>query len=351
MSAIPRTVRQAGFTLLEILLAVAITAVVMTSVGVTFVGTLQAREDVSSLTESTEAGPRILALLERDLQGLWTHNIAGNRVLRGRNLDVAGTPADRIDFLTTTDAINLVQDNEGRLRRPSYCEVGYWLKRSETLPDLLELWRREDPMVDNDLTTGGEFQLVHDRVEEFNLTYYTTLGAEAEEFQEWDSFTDDALPRVIKVEFTIERKLPNANRANDSEIDDFEGVLKKYVHYITLDRRYPDILKAGIAMVPVIPGAPQADQQQPGGGGGPGAGGGMTSGGRPAGGEEAGGTRQTVGSGDGRGGNRRGGDAPPPGGGSGMDLRDLLRGGGGRGGGGIFGGSGGGGSSGGGGRR
>jgi prepilin-type N-terminal cleavage/methylation domain-containing protein len=339
----PRQRIEAGFTLIEVLLAVAITAIVMTAVGITFVGTLQAREDVTSLTESTEAGPKILALLERDLQGIWTYNIQGNRVLRGRNMDVAGTPADRIDFLTSTDSINLVTDSEGQLRRASYCEVGYWLKRSSDLPDLLELWRREDPLVDNDLLTGGQFQLVHDRVKEFNLTYYKTVGTEAEEFHEWDSFQDDALPRVIKVEFTIERKLPNANRTNDVEIDDFEGVLKKYVHYVVLDNRYPEILTAGVAMVPVLPGRPETQEN---GSGGPAGGGG----GGPAGGGRGGGA---AGEGQGRAGGdrppgergdrgrRETGNRPPPGGGNGMDLRNLLRGSGG--GNGIFGGGGGGG--------
>ena len=39
------------------------------------------------------------------------------------------------------------------------CEVGYWLKQNQRYRDLIELWRREDPMVDNDLLTEGNRRL------------------------------------------------------------------------------------------------------------------------------------------------------------------------------------------------
>ena len=64
-------------------------------------------------------------------------------------------------------------------------------------------------MVDDDLETDGTFQKVHDRLRSFNITYYNSLGHNAEEIFDWDSSTDDKLPRVIKIEFEIERKLPS----------------------------------------------------------------------------------------------------------------------------------------------
>jgi prepilin-type N-terminal cleavage/methylation domain-containing protein len=323
---------QAGFTLLEILLAVAITSFVMTSVGMVFLSMLQTREEVTVLTESTEAGPRILQLVERDLQGLWHHNIKGNKVLRGRNMDIAGIDADRIDFLTTTDAVGLVQDQNNESRRPTVCEVGYWIKRNEQTHDLFELWRREDPMVDDDLLTGGEFQLVHDRVKSFNITYYASLGSEAEELVEWDSSVEDLLPRRIKFEFTIERKLQSSNQVTGAEVEDFEEVLKKYVRHVVLDPRLADILKPGIAMVPVLPPTPAEES----GGGGPpgpgGAGGNRTAdqgadAGRTGRGPPPRGTQQ------GRGlppGAQPPGVPLPPGRGGNIDLGNLLRGTGGR---------------------
>jgi prepilin-type N-terminal cleavage/methylation domain-containing protein len=349
-----RTNDTAGFTLVEVLLAMMITAMVMASVSTTFLTTLEAREDVASMTESTEAGPRILALLERDLQGLWHHGVKNNAVLRGRNMDIAGTPADRIDFLTQTDAIGVVIDGNNTPRRPPVCEVGYWLKRNENTHDLFELWRREDPMVDNDLLTGGEFQLIHDRIKSFDISYYPPLGARAERDvkMEWNSAEEDSLPRRMKIEFTIERRLQSSNRFA-TEIEEIEGVLKSYVYHLVLDPRYTEILKPGIALMPLAPVEP--DEATAGGSAGGGQNSGLAGGNsafnpNQTGGREGQGgdsTQVRVGRGSGgaqgRGGQSnqfggRGGGAPPtlP---PGIDLGGLLRGGGNAGGGGLFGGN------------
>jgi prepilin-type N-terminal cleavage/methylation domain-containing protein len=335
-----RTHAQDGFTLIEVLLAAAVTAMVMTTVGLVFAGSEQARHEVAMLSESTEAGPRILTLLERDLHALWTLNVKGNKVLRGRNLDIAGIDADRIDFLTTTDPIEPVLDASGQPRKPPVCEVGYWLKRNERYPDLLELWRREDPMIDEDLLTGGQFQLVHDRLKSFNVTWYETLGVQAEELHEWDSGQRDELPRRLKIELTIERRLQSENVATGAEVDDFEGIEKKYVRHIVLDARAPEVLKPGVAMVPLLPIRPVEQ-----GGSGPGGPGGPNGPGGPGGPGSGGGNgrQRPPGQGPGRppgpGRGRNDGATPPrDGGGQGViDLGGLLRGGN-RGGGNLFGG-------------
>jgi len=279
---------QSGFTLIEVLLAIGITATVMVTVGSTFHVLLNARDVVDDLTESTEAGPRILNLIERDLRGLWTYNVHNNAVFRGRDMDVNGRDADRLDFLTTTDASGFVLDLQDVPRKPSICEVGYWFRPNPRYRDVFEMWRREDPMVDQDLITQGSFQLVHDRVKSFKVTYYETLGYEAEEKLEWDSTVEDKLPKRIKIEFTIERHRSNRNVVNDLEVEDFEGAEKSYVRHFVFDHRLDNILQAGTARVPVLPPEPTAE-----GGGGQGAG--------PAGGGGGGGgskTRQTTGSGE-----------------------------------------------------
>ena len=331
--------RNAGFTLVEVLLAIAITATVMVTVATTFHVMLNARDVVDDLTESTESGPKILNLIERDLRGLWAFNVHNNAVFRGRDMDVGGRDADRMDFLCTTDSVGYVLDSRNQPRKPTLCEVGYWFKPNPRYRDVFEMWRREDPMVDNDLVTQGSFQLVHDRIKNFKVTYFETLGHEAEELNEWDSSVRDKLPERIKIEFTIERRRGSRNIVSDVEIDDFEEAERTYVRHFTFDRRMQNILQAGTARVPVFPIAPEEEQGASGGGagGGPGQkdaktpGGGLT-GERVIG--ETKSTRTTAGSGDGR-------AAPPRGGGQGVppgfDLTDLMRGGGG----GFFGGGGG----------
>jgi type II secretion system protein J len=257
--------RTAGFTLIEVLLAIAITATVMLTVATTFHVMLNARDLVDDLAESTEAGPRILNLLERDLRGIWTYNVKNNAVFRGRNMDVNGRDADRMDFLTTTDAVGFVLDLQNVPRKPTICEVGYWFKPNPRYRDVFEMWRREDPMVDDDLISQGTFQLVHDRVKSFKVTYYRTLGYEAKEELEWDSSVEDALPKRIKIEFTIERKRSNRNIVSDVEVDDFEGAEKTYVRHFVFDSQLDDVLAANNARIPVFPPAPASEGGGPGG--------------------------------------------------------------------------------------
>lgn len=348
-----RRTREGGFTLIEVLLAIGVTSFVMLAVGTTFSVTLEARYVIEELAESTAAGPRILGLIERDLRGLWTYNVADNRVLVGRSGDVGSFEADRINVLTTTDAIGYVLDNHNQPVHPTLCEVGYWLKPNPRYRDLIELWRREEPMIDDDLQTGGRFQLVHDRIKSFKISYYEHLGYESEELHEWDSATADLLPRRIKIEFTLERKRGSRNVVSDAEVEDFEGAEKTYVRHIVLDRRLGDVLRANTALIPVRPGPPEAETTGTEGAGGPLAAG---EGGAGAGAGGAGG-RQPFGLGpgagrgqptDGRGESGRQTEAPrgipqggqpPPGGPAlppGFDIREIL--GGGRGGSGGFGG-------------
>ncbi|MCB9877074.1 MAG: prepilin-type N-terminal cleavage/methylation domain-containing protein [Planctomycetes bacterium] len=255
----PRPAREGGFTLVEVLLAIGITAFVMVTVGSTFSIMLNARDVVDDLAESSEAGPRILNLIERDLRGLWTFNVQGNKVFRGRVADVNGRDADRMDFLTTTDAVGYVLDLDERPLKPSICEVGYWFKPNPRYRDVFEMWRREDPMVDDDLLTQGSFQLVHDRIKSFKVRYFDTLGYEAEERLEWDSSIDDKLPKRIRIEFTIERRRASRNVVSDVEVEDFEGAEKTYVRHFVFDPRLETILQANNARVPVIPpGEPEA---------------------------------------------------------------------------------------------
>lgn len=316
----PQVRAMRGFTLIEVLLAVAISSVVLLTVSTTFHVMLNARDVVEDLAESTEAGPRIMNLIERDLMGLWTFNVQENRVFRGRNMDVGGKDADRIDFLCTTDAVGTVLDNNNQPRKPTLCEVGYWLKPNPRFRDLMELWRREDPMVDDDLTTQGTFQLVDDRVKSFKVTYFRTLGKSAEELNEWDSSVEDALPKRIKISFSLEKRRSSRNVVSDVEVEDFEGGTRTYERHIVFDSRFDGILASNSARIPVFPTEPEAEGNGPAGPAGPGGSGGKGAG--PAGpggmsqviGGKAGTTTQTTTRGGMPSGNGRGGAAGPAGG-------------------------------------
>lgn len=261
-----------GFTLVEVLLAVAIGAVIMLMVTQTFTTTLQTRDDMDSLIGSNADAQRTLRLLERDLEGLWHYNVRvdDSPIFIGSDRELRAEEADRLDFLTTTDAIQGVYDRNDDLLHPSVCEVGYWLKENPRYSDLLELWRREDPLVDDELQAGGRFQLVTDRLKWFRIVYFETVGFEAEEIDEWNTEERGKLPARMRIEFEIERKTNGGG-----EIDDIEDVSRVYRRDFTFDDSYGTILDGGVALIPVIPGGPPdvsgaGEQGENGPGGGPG---------------------------------------------------------------------------------
>ncbi|MBK8976839.1 MAG: prepilin-type N-terminal cleavage/methylation domain-containing protein [Planctomycetes bacterium] len=331
--------RAHGFTLVEVLVAVAVGGMLLLAISTTFVTTVRRNNEVENIVASNTDGNRILALVERDLRSLWHHNIKGDTVLIGRDRSIVGAEADWIDLVCTSDSLRGTYADSNELAFPSLCEVGYWLKQNATYPDLIELWRREDPLIDDDITTGGTFQLVSDRLRSFKITYYETVGEQADPLDEWDSRREGRLPRRIKIEFKLHRRLGSANEVGGVEVDDIEETETDYVRHIVFDARYPNILQPGVAMISIAPPPPEASGPGGpiGGGGGPLGGAGPLGGGGPAGGSgpgrggagpdgggrggrsggDAGGGR----SGSGGGGNRPGGNQQPP-----INLGDLLRG-------------------------
>lgn len=264
--------QERGFTLLEVLLALAITTGVMTMVYQTLAATLSAREAVRDLTDSTDSGGKVLSLIERDLRGLWHHNIKDNNILVGRNLDFGGVDADRIDMLCVTPAITSVEGLNRQQINPPLNEVGYWLKPHRRYgTDLYELYRREDPLIDEDILKGGRFQLVHSRITSFKIIYYEELGAEAEEILEWDTRQRGVLPRRIKIEFTIEPKRQSRNYGGSSELGDVESASRTYVRHFVFDQRYSTILDPQQTLITVFPPPPaeQGEGDPAGGAGGP----------------------------------------------------------------------------------
>lgn len=338
-----RRVTDLGFTLIEVMVAVLIASMVMVAVSASFLGTMNAHYEIDNANSVMSEGQRVLDIMERDLRSLWHYDIKKIRVLYGRSRDIGGYDADRLDILASTDAIEGVVDLENRIGHPGVCEVGYWLKENREIPGLLVLCRREDPLVDDDMTLGGKFQRVSERVKSLNITYYETLGYDAEPRDEWDSGQDGGkLPRRIKIELKLHRRIGNRNQVSGAEISDDFGILETYVRHIVFDQRYEKILQAGIAMVPVAPVAPSDQPTSAGGGdqggsGGGGSGGGgarggngmpgvgeggnfMVGNGRPPGGARGGQGGRTPGGPGGRG--------QPPSGGPPIDLGGLLRGGG-----------------------
>lgn len=290
--------RNNGFTLIEVLVATLITAMVMVSIIATLSSSIAGRDTVYNLTQEQSAGVAVLGLIERDLQGIQSYNVAAKRVFQGKNHSAKGMEADSIDFVTTTNSKLPLKQGEKSLRS-DLCEVGYRLRMNPEKPDFLQIWRREGFFLDDKPFEGGEYTLLYDQVKSFNVTYYAEPGVRAEEFDDWSSEEKDGLPFAMKIEIEIELR-PRL----ELEFTSGPGAQKRAVRFarsFVFPSQINQALK--ISLSPLIPQkAPDFDAvvggPTPGGtGGGPNAGGAQQGSGNQGGpgGSQGGGNQGTIG--------------------------------------------------------
>jgi len=195
-----------GFTLIEILVSLAITALVMTSILGSLDVTQKAVDAIHNIIETEAAGPRILALLRDDLSHLAVYDVPDWEVLRGSNESVGGADADRLDFLVSRRTTRPFRDYT-RVKEEVWAplaEVGYWLRGRPGSPDFLELYRREDWFQDEEPFDGGSFTLLYDRITNWEIRYYAEPQVDPSWEEEWDSRERQGLPYAIEIQLELE---------------------------------------------------------------------------------------------------------------------------------------------------
>lgn len=263
---------QAGFTLIEILVALLLTSLIMTSVFGVLHDALTARDHIHNVSQTQRTGPMILDMIEGDLKSIAPFNLGARKVLLGRKNSIGGSDADTIDFVITRSATNDFQVADGVLGKDRsvhapLCEVGYRLRRNSREPVFLELWRREDPLVDEDPFTGGVYTKIYDKITNFRITYFPEVGSQSRAEDSWSTEETGVLPQRIHIEMQleIEPRVESADRPLDF------SRRRSFSRTFNLD---PDINRVLASWLrPRLPETPK-DDTQPGGapGGGPGGG-------------------------------------------------------------------------------
>lgn len=284
----PRNTNRSGFSLVEVLVTIAIMGLMLTAVTQMLTSVRFARDIVHNEQEEYLAGPAILDQLERDLQAIYVTNLLLADHLKIEDKVVGGMDADRLDFVCTTD--NLVWQNLGdRQVRADVNEVGYCLRSNPRDNDFLEIYRREGFGVDTDPHTDGVYIFMHDRVRAFNIEVFSENGPEdmLDPLEEWGQDESDpdlqGLPAFLRVTLEIELE-PRLLR----ETMLLSKQLKTYVRVINL----PQALRFGSEgeiprlMIPTGAGVGGGDQEagpDAGTGGGGAGGGGQGNGGNTGG--------------------------------------------------------------------
>ncbi len=297
---------ETGFTLMEVILAITIVSLIMLTIYGTLYAMIDAKQQIEKEGIKAKSGPPIMKLIEQDVSSVWCMNIHNNDVFIGEDNTVNGEAADSIHMITATDSTIVEMSGEEAVRS-DLCEVSYRIRANPSNPDYLELYRRQDFHVDDEISEGGRYELLYEHVKSFEVKYYKDLVEDADEYDEWDAKERNRLPAAIEVILTLEID----PRIVGYSLDDMSRDTLEFNRVIFL----PAGSELTMAVRPVIPSLVEPEDDATGGGGG-GSGGGGKGGKTPE-----GGGKNPGGKGGGKGDMPGGGFNP--GDGNGFDPPDI----------------------------
>jgi type II secretion system protein J len=194
-----------GFTLLEVLVSMAILVIIMAALYSAYTTNVEAIQIARQNGEVHQTARIVLDRMTKDLQSaLIEVSVPSDKIklgLVGEDREIDGRRADRMDFTTVT---HLPLTEKGPAS--DLCEIGYLIEENSE-DKVLALLRRDDPSVDEDFTKGGSLQEMARNVLEFNLTYQDSMGEESDKWNTLEGMPASGLPLLIKVRLVLKDEL------------------------------------------------------------------------------------------------------------------------------------------------
>jgi len=188
--------RAEGLTLVELMLAILVLAIMMSIVYGVVVSTVTAARRIEEITAETEIGPAILTRIRSDLESAFLPK--EGEFFLGIKKPGAGSDRDRVDFISS----DLDYGSEDDVEEPRFHnvnEIGYQVLTSSKDPGMGVLYRREDYFIDAEPLKGGHLVEMYDRVKSFSLRYYDGKDWR----NDWSSKTQKGLPKAVEIEIRI----------------------------------------------------------------------------------------------------------------------------------------------------
>lgn len=193
-----------GFTLVEVLIATAVLAVICMLIYGAFAGMRNSKEGVERIDDRYHEGREALGRLTRELSSAYVslHRPIDLTYLVQKTafIGTRGTPADRIDFNAFANR---------RLDRNSHesdqCELSYFGSPTPKDQGLTDLVRRISPRLDLKPDKGGRVDVLATDIDLFKLKYLDPLtGMWAETWDSTDTLTHtNQLPIYVHVKLVL----------------------------------------------------------------------------------------------------------------------------------------------------
>ncbi len=173
-----------GFTLLEVLVAIAVLAVLSMLLYGAFAGMKRTKEGVERINDRHREARMAMARMVRELQSAYlsAHEpVPPTRpVQRTVFKGSSGIPGDRIDFVAFAHR-RLDRDS----RESDQCEISYYLASNPDKPGVVDLLRRESALIDLDPEHGGRLEVLATDVDLFDVAFLEPLTIQW--LESWDS--------------------------------------------------------------------------------------------------------------------------------------------------------------------
>ena len=194
--------RRAGFTMIELLIAMALTAVVMAAVGGILVSTLEADQRVADTLSTEKQGYGTLSLIRRDLEACYSYAL-GVPAFEG---DRGGVSADTIKFVTAVEG-----DPDQTGRRPKLQKIAYKVQQDQSGSQTVSLLRAADPYTKttDDPLGASTFSLV---VSGLKTVKFSFLDPNDHQWKDDEWKQNDRVPLAVKV--TIEIVPPSSQQSS-----------------------------------------------------------------------------------------------------------------------------------------
>ena len=201
-----------GFTLLEILVAVAVFAIVLVAIQSVFHGALRLRTRVVTNLDASVPVEQAMTIIRRDLANL----TAAGGTLGAGLVDTATTVSTNssgtygTEFYTTSGRLD-ANEPWGEIQRVSY-QLMEATNRTATGRDLYRsVTRNLLPAFEEE----PESEWLMSGVDEFRVEFFDGY----EWLQLWDTTTTNTLPKALRVEIVLAKDLNDNNRAERAPIE------------------------------------------------------------------------------------------------------------------------------------
>jgi len=194
-----------GFTLAEILIAIFIFAVVLTTIYTSYTGTFRVVNETESQAEIYRMARIAMERMVEDLESTYVPKSEGNAQSEenplqyfqfvGEDQEIKGRYADTLRFISRAH-INLSGDDEDTGKT----EIGYYVKENEEGEDFV-LYRSDRPVFEKGflLEENSDGLVLCEGLVSANFIYYEEKG---EAFENWDSTSEehkDTIPRMVSI--------------------------------------------------------------------------------------------------------------------------------------------------------